>query len=207
MNLKEAFRVQSQFSSLMQEAYRYLANSNYALKVTKTHLLHSVNPEVEDKVEEVDFGQFHAPDDVVAFMVYLIREKERLCRAISRAKEECKIDIDASVESNKLRQQLRNSLTVLLRNVSRKTTERGTAYRFDIENKQTPYGYTIDTDYAENYNKENAKALSKQIIMEADAISNRIDEAMINSEVDYCPFCDVNDGLDDAIEAFLKLDK
>ncbi|MCL2313273.1 MAG: hypothetical protein FWC41_12515, partial [Firmicutes bacterium] len=110
MNLKESFRYQKHLDNLMFMAQQSITNKMHALKITKNHLRSKANSEATDEVEIVDAGDFHANDDVLKFMKYLITQKEALSTAISKAKASLAIDIDAATETNKYRQNLKSSI-------------------------------------------------------------------------------------------------
>jgi len=204
LNLKEAFRFTRKINDLFHEASRSIGDRNHALKITKKHLRKAANPEAEDKTEEVDVGEFYKNDDVLSFMRYLMGEKELLVLAIRRAKASCEVDIDGAAEVNKLRQGFRDSIDSMLRNTASKKTERGSDYKFNVEGNQTGYTYEIEVEYTEAYDRAMAKEVMRSVITSADSTSKAIDEAMINTIVNYSLPFDVNDSFDDAIENFLK---
>lgn len=204
MNLKESFRYQKFLDGLMQAAQNSITDRSHALKVTKTHLRSKTNPAAEDKTEEIDAGEFHANDDVLTFMQFLIEQKSVLSCAIGKAKASCGFDIDAAVETNKYRQSLRNAVTAMLHNTASKRIERGSDYKFNVEGNQTPYTYDVEVEYAEAFDRENAKAIVKTVISKADDVSREIDMALINTAVEYDAPFDVNDSFDDAILMYLS---
>lgn len=204
MNLKESFRYQRFLDGLMQNAQSSIIDRSHALTVTKTHLRSKANPDAEDKTEEIDVGEFHANDDVISFMQFLIEQKDALSCAIGKAKASCGFDIDAAVETNKYRQNLRNAVTAMLHNTASKRTERGSDYKFNVEGNQTPYTYDVEVEYTEAFNREGAKLVVKAVISKADEVSREIDMALINTTVEYDAPFDVNDSFDDAMLTHLS---
>lgn len=205
MVLKEAFRFQKFLDGLFQSAQYSISDKSHALTVTKTHLRSLANAEAEDKVEIIDNGVFCANDDVIAFMQFLIQEKFALSCAIGKAKASIEFDIDAAVETNKYRQNLRNSVNGMLRNVASKKIERGTDYKFNVEGNQMQYAYDVEVDYTEAFNRNAAKIIIRGVITEADKISRAIDSAMIDTDVEYTSIFDVNDSFEDAMEIYLSI--
>lgn len=203
MNLKESFRYQKFLDSMMSNASASIQSREHSMKLTKTHLRNKANPEAEDKVEEVDYGVFFANDDVLAFMQFLVGEKNALTCAIGKAKASCGLDIDAAVETNKYRQTVHNATRRMLGYVAANRVERGTDYKFNVEGNQVQYTYDVEVEFAENYNRESARQLMRTMISESDDVSRSIDTAMINTVVDYDAPFDVNDSFDDAMAAFL----
>lgn len=151
----------------------------------------------------MDVGEFHKNDDVLRFMLYIIEEREKLTFAISQAKASIGFDLDAAVETNKLRQTVSRNINMMLRYKGTKRTERGTDYKFNAEGNQTPYYYDIEVVTEENFNRAQAKSAAQSVITKADEVSAAIDAALINTRVDYeIPF-NVNDSFDDAMADFL----
>lgn len=203
MNLKESFRYQNFLGALHSSAASSLVDERHCLTTTKTHLRNKANSDAEDVTEQVDVGEFHKNDDVLRFMLYIIEEREKLTFAISQAKASIGFDLDAAVETNKLRQTVSRNINMMLRYKGTKRTERGTDYKFNAEGNQTPYYYDIEVVTEENFNRAQAKSAAQSVITKADEVSAAIDAALINTRVDYeIPF-NVNDSFDDAMADFL----
>lgn len=203
MNLKESFRYQNFLGALHSSAASSLVDERHCLTTTKNHLRNKANSDAADVTEEVDVGEFHKNDDVLRFMLYIIEEREKLTSAISRAKASIGFDLDAAVETNKLRQTVSRNINMMLRYKGTKRTERGTDYKFNAEGNQTPYYYDIEVVTEENFNRAQAKSAAQSVITKADEVSAAIDAALINTRVDYeIPF-NVNDSFDDAMADFL----
>jgi hypothetical protein len=187
----------------MVSAQGSITERDHALKVTKRHLRSLANADARDKEEVVEVDEFFANDDVIRFMQRLIEEKFKLSCTIGTAKTTCGFDIDAAVEVNKYRQKLYNAVNSMLRNkaASKKTT--GYDYKFNVEGNQTQYTYDVEIEYKEAYCRDNAKTVIRNVISTADEVSQEIDKAMINTQVEYNPPFDVNDSFDDAMTTFL----
>ena len=84
MNLKESFRYQNFLDMMMRAASASIQQRDHCLKVTKTHLRSKANPDASDVTETVEGEVFFANDDVVAFMAWLVKEREKLTTAIYR---------------------------------------------------------------------------------------------------------------------------
>lgn len=122
---------------------------------------------------------FSPNDDVVAFMVWLVEEREKLTTAIGKAKASVGFDIDAAVETNKFRQLLSGSVKGMLRYTPSKKVEQGRDYKFNVEGNQTPYIYDIEVVTEEAYDRTVAKKTMRDMISAADKTSADIDAAMI----------------------------
>ena len=203
MNLKESFRYQNFLDMMMRAASASIQQRDHCLKVTKTHLRSKANPDASDVTETVEGEVFFANDDVVAFMAWLVKEREKLTTAIGAAKASTGFDIDAAIETNKFRQTVNGSIKNMLRYTPTKRVEQGRDYKFNVEGNQTPYIYEIEVVSEEAYDKTGAKTLMREMISKADEVSAAIDAAMINTKVDYEPVFDVNETFDDVMTDFL----
>lgn len=203
MNLKESFRYQNFLDMMMRAASASIQQRDHCLKVTKTHLRSKANPDASDFTETVEGEVFFANDDVVAFMAWLVKEREKLTTAIGAAKASIGFDIDAAIETNKFRQTVNGSIKNMLRYTPTKRVEQGRDYKFNVEGNQTPYIYEIEVVSEEAYDKTGAKTLMREMISKADEVSAAIDAAMINTKVDYEPVFDVNETFDDVMTDFL----
>ena len=203
MNLKESFRYQNFLDMMMSAASASIQQRVHCLMVTKTHLRSKANPDASDVTETVEGEVFFANDDVVAFMAWLVKEREKLTTAIGAAKASIGFDIDAAIETNKFRQTVNGSIKNMLRYTPTKRVEQGRDYKFNVEGNQTPYIYEIEVVSEEAYDKTGAKTLMREMISKADEVSAAIDAAMINTKVDYEPVFDVNETFDDVMTDFL----
>lgn len=204
MNLKESFRYQNFLDMMMRAASASIQQRDHCLKVTKTHLRNKANPDASDVTETVEGEVFFANDDVVAFMAWLVQEREKLTKAIGVAKASIGFDIDAAIETNKFRQTVNGSIKNMLRYTPTKRVEQGRDYKFNVEGNQTPYIYEIEVVSEEAYDKTGAKTLMREMISKADEVSAAIDAAMINTKVEYEPVFDVNETFDDVMTDFLE---
>lgn len=204
MNLKESFRYQNYLDGLMSSAGSSITNPEHCLSVTKTHLRSKANQEAADVVEDVDYGEFYANDDVLRLMLFLIGEREKLTSAIDRAKAGISFDIDAAIETNKFRQSVAGRIKMMLRYMASKKTERGSDYAFNVDRNQMQYYYDIEVVSTEAFDRGAAKKAMRDLLAQADKTSAEIDAAMINTVVDYAAPFNVNDSFEDVMETFLQ---
>ena len=204
MNLKESFRYQNFLDSKLNEARYSIGERSHALKTTKVHLKNKANPDAENITEVVEVEDFFPNDDVVAFMCWIVAERQKLTEAIYKAKASLDFCLDAAIETNKFRQHTSSAVKGMLRFTPSKKTEQGRDYKFNIEGNQTPYYYDIETSLEENFTRDNAKKVVRDMITKADKTSAEIDSAMINTTVDYEPLFDVNDSFEDVMAEFTE---
>lgn len=203
MNLKESFRYQNWLESMMRKAEESLMLSSHSLIITKKHMLSQYDPEVENRIENVEEEPFYSNDSVISFMQWLILERHKLTKAINEAKSSLDFDIDATLEANKFRRSVINSIDYMLKYFkSKKKTEEGKAYKFNNEGNQMPYYYDIEVEIKEAFDREVSRFKMKSLSEESDVQSSKIDSAMINTEVNYTPTFDVNDTFEDVMEEF-----
>ena len=207
MNLKESFRYQNFLEGMLNCASSSISDREHSLKVTKRHLRNKTNADATDMEETVDCGEFHSNDDVLDFMLYLVGERSKLTTAIGKAKASIGFDLDAAIETNKFRQTVANRVKAMLRYTASKRVERGTDYKFNVEGNQAQYYYDIEVEMTEAYDRNRAKSVVRDIMVEADKASAEIDSAMINTRVEYEPPFNVNDSFEDVMEEFLAMKK
>ena len=204
MNLKESFRYQKFLNTLMANASASIVAVDHCLKTVKVHKRNAVNPDAEDMTEEVEVPAFIPNDTMILFMSYLVDEREKLSIAIGKAKASIGFDIDAAVETNKFRQSLHSSIRRMMRYAPGKSKSQARGYKFDINGVQQAYIYDVETTTSENYTKDTAKALMRNMITTADDVSARVDAALINTTVEYDPPYDVNESFEDVLETFVS---
>lgn len=207
MNLKESFRYQNFLEGLMSCASTSLTDREHSLKVIKRHLRNKTNTEATDMEETVDCGDFYSNDSVLDFMLYLVDERNKLTVAIGKAKASIGFDLDAAIETNKFRQTVASRTKAMLRYTASKRVERGVDYKFNVEGNQSQYYYDIEVEATEAYDRNRAKGVIRDIMLEADEASAKIDSAMINTRVEYEPPFNVNDSFEDVMEEFLAMKK
>ena len=203
MNLKESFRYQNFLDGKLNDARYSIGDRNHALKVTKLHLKKKANPDAEDITEVVEVEEFIPNDDVIAFMCWLVEERQKLTEAICAAKASLGFSLDAAIEANKFRQYTASAVKGMLKYTPSKKTEQGRDYKFNVEGNQTPYYYDIETSFEEAFTRDSAKKVVRDMITAADKTSAEIDSVMINTVVDYTPVFDVNDSFEDVMAEFI----
>lgn len=204
MNLKESFRYQNFLDSLMKNASYSIQNREHCFEVTKHHYKSKANPDAADMDEIVENDEFYPNDNVIAFMEYLVIEREKLTTAIGKAKASLEFDLDAAIETNKFRQMVNNSIKGMLRYTPGKRIEQGRDYKFNVEGNQIAYVYDIEVESKDAFDRDNAKNIMRNMINKADEVSHDIDAAMINTEVPYTPYFDVNETFEDVMDEFIK---
>lgn len=197
MNLKEAFRFQNKLQSLMDEAEMLLEDDRNITEVKVTALHKKVMPEKENEttVEVAPSEYADRINDVAAFLLDLLSEREKLSRAIRAAKSQQPVDMDSEVSLNGKRQAIAAVFRhmVDLRNSEQLLAGGATGYRFNADGNQISYRCDAKRVVTINYDRNQIRAALKRLSEKADAVSAELDRCLINSEVAYeAPF-DVND--------------
>lgn len=208
MNMKDAFRFQNKLKVLMCEATAMLQDRRNIVKVKTTHLRSKVMSDTQDAVvEEAAPSEYagHA-NEVAAFLMSLLEEREKLCRAIHAAKNALDLDMDSEVGLNRQRQELAEVFRymTMLRNSEKTITGGGSGFRFNGEGNQVSYRcdatQVTTIDFDRNKIRGMATALSKR----ADEISMSLDKCLVNTEVSYEPPFDINDSFEDILSDFIE---
>ena len=197
MNLKEAFRFQNKLQSLMDEAEMLLEDDRNITEIKVTALHKKVMPEKENEttVEVAPSEYADRINDVAAFLLDLLSEREKLSRAIRAAKSQQPVDMDSEVSLNGKRQAIAAVFRhmVDLRNSEQLLAGGATGYRFNADGNQVSYRCDAKRVVTINYDRNQIRAALKRLSETADAVSAELDRCLINSEVAYeAPF-DVND--------------
>lgn len=206
MNLKEAFRCQNKLVALMDEAQQILDREENVTRVENTYLRRKVMPEAANETilvaAETDY--YDCITDVARFLLFLLDQKAALFCAIRKAKEALPLDLDSEVSLNTTRRSLAKTFRRMntLRSGEQIFANGGTGYRFNAEGNQISYRCDVKKVTTINFDRKVIRSALDGLNKRADDISTRLDLAMVTSQVDYeLPF-DVNDGFDEAFEAF-----
>lgn len=204
MNLKESFRYQNYLDRLMTSASASLTTRDHCVKTVKKHLKSSANPDAADNEEVVAREEFFNNDGVIGFMLWLIDERKRLTEAINDAKDKLDFDLDATIEANKFRQSVSNSIGLMLKCIPVTRVTSATDYKFNVEGNQMPYVYNVEIVESDDYDRVSAKKTLRDIRITADKNSAEVESAMVNTVVDYEPRFDVNDSFEDVMANFIS---
>ena len=197
MNLKEAFRFQNRLQELMQEAMAILSDEDNTTTLTKTYLRKKAAPEAENETTVDEHPSEYADriNDVAAFLMYLLNQRELLSAAITKAKAALPMDMDGAVSINGKRQEAAKLFRRMADIRSKEVTVQGggTGFRFNAEGNQVTYRCDVKKVTTINFDRNKIRAYANRLSRQADQVSTEIDRCLINSEVPYEPPFDVND--------------
>lgn len=207
MNLKEAFRFQNKVQKLMDEGQSILSREKNVTKVETTYFRKKVMQEAEDEtvveVPETEYADHIT--EMVGFMMYLLEQREKLSKAIRKAKSDLDIDMDSEVSLNIKRQELSRLISRMcdIRGSEVVIPNGDTGYRFNAEGNQVSYRCDVKKVTTINYDRNKVRSHVAALNRKSDAISVELDRSMVNSVVDYDAPFDVNDSFADVFESFL----
>lgn len=206
MNLKEAFRFQNKLQALSDEVNAILGEEKNVVTVKNTYLRKKVMPEAEDEtvIAETENDYAGRITDLTAFLIELLKEREKLSAAIRKAKESLPIDMDSEVSLNAKRQETVRTLREMdsIRSSETVISNGGTGYRFNAEGNQVTYRCDVKRVTTINFDRNVVRRYIRELDRKVDSVSAQIDQCLVNSTVDYeAPF-DVNDSLYTVFEGF-----
>ncbi len=208
MNLKDAFRAQNRLQSLMEEAGRILQDRDNILKTTTTHLRSRVMPEAADTVIEVAPPSEYAGhiNQVAAFLMAMLAEREKLSAAIHDAKMKLPLDMDSEAGLNRARQDLANTFRRMtaMRNGEVLLPDAGTGYRFNGEGNQVSYRCDAREVTTINFDRSKIRGMATELGRRADEVSAQIDQCLVNTEVDYTLPFEMNDNFDVILSDYIQ---
>ena len=201
MILKEAYRYQNFLTNIISSAEAYINSASFVMKTTQEHLKHKVNPDVENEKLEVpkSYNVEFAPAQLVDFLVEAIEEKQKLSDAIAEAKKNTSIDLDSSYAMNKTKQRFAQILKTMGDRKATEVEKQGKDYKFNINQEQVSYTYTIKEVTTLDYDRNMVKKLAKKLAKETDDISTKLDQIELTCEINFVPKYDINDSLEDIV--------
>lgn len=187
MNLKEAFQAQNKIEELFDFVSDYLDNEKNLISVTEKHFRSkAAEGQPDEKINIVVDNKFQ-PDKVVDFLLLLIDEREKIAQAIQAAKKSMNFDLDSAVDVNKKRHKALEKLRGLRQFQSSSLVQKnaGVGYVFNKEGNQTTYRYDIEYVKTIDFDRNRVRKMIKNLQDTADKISNKIDNALLSTNVIY----------------------
>ena len=208
MNLKDAFRAQNKLQVLMDEASCILQDRDNTLKVTTTHLRSKVMPEAQDVVVEDSAPSEYTEhiNQVAAFLMAMLAEREKLSTAICAAKSKLPLDMDSETGLNRTRQSLAEVFRrmAVLRNSEVVVANGGSGYRFNGEGNQVSYRCDAKRVTTINFDRNKIRGMATELGRKADEVSAKLDQCLVNTAVDYALPFEINDNFDVILSDFIQ---
>lgn len=195
MTLKEAFQAQNKIGELMSYINRYLSGADNVMTITEKHLRSKALAGQQDDTVDVSRKADEGFDvgRLLGIWQELMGEKERLGAAIGKAKAGMDFNLDAAVDANKSRRAFLGMLQELANRKSSHELQKGEGrgYVFNNDGNQTSYCYDIDRILTIDYDRNKVRAMVKELNRSSDEVSIKIDEALLQTQVDYAPKFDL----------------
>lgn len=208
MNLKDAFRAQNKLQAVMEEATALLLDNSNVLKVSTTHLRSKVMPDAQDAViEDSPSSEFAAHiNDVAAFLMEMMAEREKLSAAIYAAKVSLPLDMDSETGLNRARQNLADCFRRMasLRNSEMILASGGVGYRFNGEGNQVAYRCDAKQVTTINFDRKKIRGMASELGKKSDETSAQLDQCLVNTPVDYVLPFELNDSFDVILSDFIE---
>ena len=208
MNLKEAFRFQNRLQRLMDDALRFLRREENLVTVEVTKLVHKADPQREDEVTVLtpDCEYADAVNQLTAFLLYLLEQREKLGYAIREAKRNLELDFDGEVSLNAKRQEIAGVFREMatIRGYERVTPGGATAYKFNAEGNQVSFCCDVKRVTTINFDRNKIRSYIAGLNKKADGISAELDKCLVMSQVSYDAPFDVNDTFSEVFAKFME---
>ena len=195
--VKEEYRYEPKgsLSGLMSYINRYLSDSDNVMTITEKHLRSKALAGQQDDTVDVSRKADEGFDvgRLLGIWQELMEEKERLGAAIGKAKAGMGFNLDAAVDANKSRRAFLSMLQELANRKSSHELQKGEGrgYVFNNDGNQTSYCYDIDRILTIDYDRNKVRAMVKELNRTSDEVSIKIDEALLQTQVEYAPKFDL----------------
>ena len=205
IDFNDACRYQNHLRDLFTEVVLLLSDNDFITTTVNTHHMSDANKVMSDKVEVVS-GPFDdlgiTPEKVVDLALDIISERENLANAISIAKAQADLQIDAACMANKDKRTLVSYLNNMGKKKSRETEGNGTFYALnEVDGKQTPFIYKITTVEKINYDRNKVKGIANRLNRGMKETSKEIDRYNLDIQVDFEPRWSEEDSIEDILTA------
>lgn len=204
MVLKEAYAYQNFLETLMNTASSLLVRTDFMTTTTEIHHKDKSNPDAqEEKIVLPKRYDFCTPAQVINLYVKAFEEKCVLADAIANAKEKSAMDIDTSMECNKLRHRVISCLKTAYNMKASEQKRKSADYRINATSgSQESYYYDTDVVTTIDFDRNDVRGIIKKLQKQADEISTKKDFIEITTEVDYEPVWDITDSFEDIVATF-----
>lgn len=164
-------------------------------------------PEAQDAVTEEPATNEYAEhiNQVAAFLMAMLAEREKLSAAICAAKSKLTLDMDSETGLNRARQSLADIFRrmAVLRN-SEVVIANGGGYRFNSEGNQVSYHCDAKKVTTINFDRNKVRGMATELGRKADEVSAKLDQCLVNTAVDYTLPFEMNDSFETILSDFIQ---
>lgn len=206
IDFNDACRYQNFLKSMFSKVCRHIMNDDFVVTTVKTHHKSDACKTAEDTIE-VSKNPFDdeniTPNKMIKFGLAIIDEREKLAEAISFAKAQADLQIDAACMINKDKMLLASYLGSISDIKTKESESNGTAYVMnEIDGKQTPYVYKVSTVKKINFDRNFVKGVASRLKKEMKETSKEIERFNLDVQVDFEPRWSEDDTLEDILNNF-----
>ena len=206
LDFNDACRYQNFLKTMFNKVCRHVMDTDFIITTVKTHHMSDACKTAEDKVE-VSKSPFDdtsiTPDKMIKFGLAIINEREKLAEAISFAKAQADLQVDAACMINKDKDTFSNYLANIANLKTKETESNGTGYTMnEIDGKQTSYVYKISVVNKINFDRNFVKGVTSRLKREMKDTSKEIERFNLDVQVDFEPRWSEDDSLEDILANF-----
>lgn len=206
MDFNDACRYQNFLKTTFNKVCRYIMDGDFITTTAKTHHMSDACKTADDKIE-VSKSPFDdlsiTPDKMIKFGLAVINERENLAEAISLAKAQADLQVDAACMINKDKDVFARYLADISQLKTQEAESNGTGYTMnEIDGKQTSYIYKITTVKKINFDRNFVKGVSSRLKREIKETSKDIERFNLDVQVDFDPRWSEDDSLEDILAEF-----
>lgn len=206
IDFNDACRYQNFLKNIFRDVCTHIMNNDFITTTAKTHHMSDACKTAEDKVE-VSKSPFDdssiTPDKMIKFGLAVINEREKLAEAISLAKAQADLQVDAACMINKDKRDFAEYLSIMSKLKTQENESNGTGYTMnEIDGKQTSYIYKVTTVRKINFDRNFVKGVSSRLNKEIKETSKNIERFNLDVQVDFDPRWSEEDSLEDILANF-----
>ena len=206
IDFNDACRYQNFLKNIFRDVCSHIMNNDFITTTAKTHHMSDACKTAEDKVE-VSKSPFDdssiTPDKMIKFGLAVINEREKLAEAISLAKAQADLQVDAACMINKDKRVFADYLSLMSKLKTQENESNGTGYTMnEIDGKQTSYIYKVTTVRKINFDRNFVKGVSSRLNKEIKETSKEIERFNLDVQVDFDPRWSEEDSLEDILANF-----
>lgn len=206
LDFNDACRYQNFLKTTFNKVCRYVMDGDFVVTTVKTHHMSDACKTAEDKVE-VSKSPFDdesiTPDKMIKLALAIIDERQKLAEAISFAKAQADLQVDAACMINKDKNVLADYLDSISTLKTQETEGNGTGYTMnEIDGKQTQYVYKVTTVKKINFDRNFVKGVASRLKREVKETSKDIERFNLDVQVDFDPSWSEDDSLEDILINF-----
>lgn len=206
LDFNDACRYQNFLKTMFNKVCRHVMDGDFVVTTVKTHhksdACKTASDDVETSKSPFD-DESITPDKMIKFGLAIIDERQKLAEAISFAKAQADLQVDAACMINKDKNVFADYLGSIANLKTQETEGNGTGYTMnEIDGKQTQYVYKVTTVKKINFDRNFVKGVASRLKREMKETSKEIERFNLDTQVDFEPRWSEDDSLEDILINF-----